>query len=98
MEYYPVSIMCRFFGVSRSGYYDFVNRRGIPQRDAVLAEMGSECQQRCGKTCVNASDKMKERGCGVASKILCKPPLSGKIRKTMEVKLWHEKRKANSGR
>jgi len=34
----------------------------------------------------------------VASKILCKPPLSGKIRKTMEVKLWHEKRKANSGR
>lgn len=49
-EKYPVSIMFRFFGVSRSGYYDFVKRRGIPQRDTVLAEMVSECQQRCGKT------------------------------------------------
>ena len=47
---YLVSIMCRFFGVSRSGYYDFAKRRGIPQRDAALAEMVSECQQRCGKT------------------------------------------------
>lgn len=42
--------MCRFFGVSRSGYYDFVKHRGIPQRDAALADMVSECQQRCGKT------------------------------------------------
>ena len=23
---YPVSVMCKFFGVSRSGYYDFVRR------------------------------------------------------------------------
>ena len=49
-EKYPVSTMCRFFGVSRSGYYDFVKRREIPQKDANLAEMISECQQRCGKT------------------------------------------------
>lgn len=49
-EKYPVSIMCRFFGVSRSGYYDFVKHRGIPQRDVALAELVSECQQRCGKT------------------------------------------------
>ena len=28
---YPVSIMCRFFRVSRSGYYDFVHRMGRPK-------------------------------------------------------------------
>ena len=49
-EKYPVSIMCRFFGVSRSGYYGFVKHRRIPQRDMALAELVLECQQRCGKT------------------------------------------------
>ena len=29
--------MCRFFGVSRSGYYDFVRRIGKPEKDAELA-------------------------------------------------------------
>jgi len=37
-EKYTVSDMCRFFGVSRSGYYDFVHRLGRPERDADLAE------------------------------------------------------------
>ena len=37
-EKYAVSVMCRFFGVSRSGYYDFVHRLGRPERDADLAE------------------------------------------------------------
>jgi len=49
-EKYPVSAMCRFFGVSRSGYYDFVKRKDRPQQDRYIAEMISECQQRCGKT------------------------------------------------
>ena len=35
---YPVSIMCRFFGVSRSGYYDFIHRLEVPEKDADLAE------------------------------------------------------------
>ena len=35
---YPVSVMCKFFEVSRSGYYDFVKRTGQPERDAELAE------------------------------------------------------------
>ena len=47
---YPVSVMCRFFNVSRSGYYDFVKRKGTFQYDQALAEMISECQQHCGKT------------------------------------------------
>ena len=34
---YSVSTMCRFFGVSRSGYYDFVRRIGKPEKDAELA-------------------------------------------------------------
>ena len=47
---YPVSVMCKFFEVSRSGYYDFVKRKNRPSRDQQLAEMILECQQRCGKT------------------------------------------------
>jgi hypothetical protein len=35
-EEYPVSVMCKFFGVSRSGYYDFVKRIGKPEQDAAL--------------------------------------------------------------
>ena len=42
--------MCRFFGVSRSGYYGYVSRIGIPARDLPLAEKIRECQEKCGKT------------------------------------------------
>ena len=31
--------MCKFFGVSRSGYYAFVHRLGKPEKDAALAEV-----------------------------------------------------------
>ena len=34
---YPVSVMCKFFGVFRSGYYDFVKRIGQPEQDTQLA-------------------------------------------------------------
>lgn len=36
---YPVSIMCRFFAVSRSGYSAFVQRLGIAEKDAALAAL-----------------------------------------------------------
>lgn len=36
---YPVAVMCRFFQMLRSGYYDFPGRRGHPNRDAKLAEI-----------------------------------------------------------
>jgi transposase InsO family protein len=42
--------MCNFFEVSRSGYYDYLKRRGKPQKDTPLAEMVAECQNRCNKT------------------------------------------------
>ena len=42
---YPVSVMCQFFGVSRSGYYDSVKRLGQPEKDADLAEKIRACQE-----------------------------------------------------
>ena len=47
---YPVQTMCKFFEVSRSGYYDFVKRMGKSDRDALLGELIRECQEKCGKT------------------------------------------------
>ena len=47
---YAVSVMCRFFEVSRSGYYDFVSRIGKAERDAELAKKIQECQDRTDKT------------------------------------------------
>ena len=41
---YPVSTMCQFFEISRSGYYDFVKRLGRPEHDADLAEEIRVCQ------------------------------------------------------
>ena len=47
---YPISVMCKFFGVSRSGYYNFVKRLGKPDRDTQLAAKIQQCQARTDKT------------------------------------------------
>ena len=47
---YPVSVMCKFFAVSRSGYYAFVKQIGQPEHDAQLAEKIQECQDKADKT------------------------------------------------
>ena len=47
---YPVRIMCKFFGVSRSGYYDYIKRRRLLPRNTELVGLVSECQKSCGKT------------------------------------------------
>ena len=47
---YSVSEMCRFFEVSRSGYYDYVNRMDKPAKDLPLAEKIRECQEECKRT------------------------------------------------
>ena len=49
-EEYSISEMCRFFGVSRSGYYGYANRMEIPARDLPLAEKIRECQVECRST------------------------------------------------
>ena len=47
---YPVSVMCKFFEVSRSGYYGFIKRMGQPELDTALAEKIQECQDKTDKT------------------------------------------------
>lgn len=47
---YPVSTMCSFFEVSRSGYYGFVKRVNRPQADAELADIISNQQISCDHT------------------------------------------------
>jgi len=49
-EQYSISEMCRFFNVSRSGYYGYVSRMNVPAKDVHLADKIRECQERCGKT------------------------------------------------
>ena len=49
-EKYPVLVMCRFFTVSRSGYYSFVQRMGRPKKDAALGEMIRQQQEKCFHT------------------------------------------------
>ena len=36
-----MSVMCKAFGVSRSGYYDFVRRLGRPDADAGSVDSGA---------------------------------------------------------
>ena len=47
---YPVSVMCTFFGVSRSGYYDYVKRINRPEKDAPLAALLRKQQEHCFQT------------------------------------------------
>ena len=47
---YPISVMCRFFRVSRSGYYCYVKRIGITEKDAALAEKLKGQQEHCRQT------------------------------------------------
>ena len=47
---YSISEMCKFFQVSRSGYYGYVARMDTPASDLPLAEKIRDCQQQCGKT------------------------------------------------
>ena len=46
-EQYPVLVMCRFFAVSRSGYYSYVKRMNRPEKDAALAETIRQQQGKC---------------------------------------------------
>ena len=47
---YSITEMCQFFGVSRSGYYDYVKRLDQPAHDAALAEIIRKQQETCDKT------------------------------------------------
>ena len=42
--------MCKFFAVSRSGYYAFVHRLGKPEKDAALAGLIAQQRERSFRT------------------------------------------------
>ena len=45
-----INSICKFFEVSRSGYYAFLKRMDIPDRDLPLAEKIRECQEESHRT------------------------------------------------
>lgn len=47
---YPIQAMCAFFGVSRSGYYRYVQHLDTPKKDMSVAEMIRQCHRECGRT------------------------------------------------
>ena len=47
---YAISTMCRFFKVSRSGYYGYVKRIHQPDRNADLVDLIREQQEACNRT------------------------------------------------
>ena len=47
---YPVSFMCSFFDVSRSGYYAFLKRQDTPDPDTVLASAIRQCHEETHST------------------------------------------------
>lgn len=47
---YPISAMCKYFKVSRAGYYCFIKRMDRPEKDEALAEMISKCQRETKRT------------------------------------------------
>lgn len=49
-EKYPVAFLCRFFEVSRSGYYAWRNRRGKLDRDAPIGELIAQCHTETKET------------------------------------------------
>ena len=49
-EEYPISVMCTFFAVSRSGYYAFVHRLDRPEKDPALAKVIAQQRERSFRT------------------------------------------------
>ena len=47
---YSINSMCKFFKVSRSGYYVFLKRMDVPDRDLPLAEKIKECLEESHRT------------------------------------------------
>ncbi len=41
---YSIAYLCKFFGVSRSGYYKWLKRQDMPDKDLILREYIGECQ------------------------------------------------------
>ena len=49
-EKYPIKFMCEFFGVSRSGYYDWAKKIELPDKDEAIGQIIAKCQVQTKKT------------------------------------------------
>jgi transposase InsO family protein len=47
---YPIITMCRFFEVSRSGYYDYIEKIDKSDKDENLGKLIGECQRKTNST------------------------------------------------
>lgn len=47
---YTISVMCRYFEVSRSGYYDWIKQIEKQDKDAPIGEMIDQCYKETDKT------------------------------------------------
>ncbi|MEI6101239.1 MAG: IS3 family transposase [Eubacteriales bacterium] len=47
---YPISFICKFFSVSRSGYYAWYKQKGRHGRDEVIGNLIKDCQEKTKKT------------------------------------------------
>lgn len=47
---YPITEMCRFFEVSRSGYYGWLKRKELPDKDEPMAKLIRECYEKNRQT------------------------------------------------
>ena len=43
---YPIVTMCQFFGISRSGYYDFARQIDKPDKDKGLAALSVNAKRK----------------------------------------------------
>lgn len=47
---YPIQLMCKFFEVSRSGYYCWIRNLKRVEKDGWIAELIATCQEKCHRT------------------------------------------------
>ena len=50
VDKYPVTAMCRFFNVSRSGYYKWLNKKQKIDKDMPIAELVKQCCKETNQT------------------------------------------------
>lgn len=89
--------MCKFFEVSRSGYYDFTKRIDKPNKDASLANLIAKCQEHNHKTygCRRVSIWLKKHAhitinCKTALRIMNKYGLLAEIRRRKKYRIMGE--------
>jgi len=93
---YPIIALCNIAHVAKSAYYKWLRHpksehelenEGIAKKIEGIHTERPELGHR------RVRDVLAREQ--IVRKILCKPPLSGKIKMTMEVILWQEKKKAS---